>query len=126
MRPRAKDGRLTKCNSCSREYVYDRKKGHGLTKCNSCVVNIRRFAIKQKAVIYKGGCCFKCGYKRSLRALHFHHRDPKMKEFGVSSMHCLSWDRIKRELDKCDILCSNCHAELHDELDGGIAASAGM
>jgi hypothetical protein len=123
MKEKVEEGRVVECSSCGRKYVYNRKSGHGLSRCNSCVVNTRRFAIKEKAVTYKGGCCSRCGYKRSLRALQFHHRDPKMKEFGVSSMHCLSWERIKKELDKCDLLCSNCHAELHDEVDGGVAAT---
>src|SRR5437868_4422842 len=42
---------------CGRRYVYDRRKGHKKNKCNSCHANERRFAVKQKAVAYKGGQC---------------------------------------------------------------------
>ena len=46
-------------------------------------------------------------------SMHFHHPDVTAKEFTVSS-RLTSWDRIKRELDKCVLLCANCHGEVHD------------
>jgi hypothetical protein len=50
----------------------------------------------------------------SLRALTFHHRDPSEKDFAISGTSW-AWDRIKKELDKCDLLCMNCHAERHEK-----------
>jgi hypothetical protein len=48
----------------------------------------------------------------------FHHRDPEGKDFGISRAATLmSWEKIKDELDKCVLLCSNCHAEIHEEND---------
>jgi len=56
-----------------------------------------------------------CGYKKSHRALSFHHRDPALKDFGLSSKGLTrSWEKIVKELDKCVLLCANCHAEVHD------------
>jgi hypothetical protein len=79
-----------------------------------------RRELKRKAVDYKGGCCEICGYDRCLAALTFHHRDPIQKDFGISDiMNILSWQRIKRELDKCHLLCSNCHYEVHHGLVDG-------
>lgn len=76
------------------------------------VVNWRR-RVKQHAKVYKGGCCIVCGYLRSTRALQFHHLDPTKKDFAIS--RCIrSWIRVKVELDKCVLLCSNCHTEVHD------------
>ena len=72
--------------------------------------------LKQKAVNYLGGKCKKCGYNKSLRALTFHHRDPSQKEFSLAKRKCLNWDDTKKELDKCDLLCANCHAEVHDSV----------
>lgn len=69
---------------------------------------------KLKAVKYKGGSCLKCGYDKSVSALVFHHRNPKEKDFKISAKGNSCWDKIKTELDKCDMLCSNCHAEIHD------------
>jgi hypothetical protein len=71
------------------------------------------------SVAYKGGECNDCGYSRSIAALEFHHRDPNEKEFAVSVAGTTkSFERIKVELDKCDLLCSNCHREEHARLDG--------
>ena len=59
--------------------------------------------------------CIRCGYKRSPRALDFHHRDSATKLFTIGSKPRLPWDRIKAEIAKCDVICRNCHAELHEE-----------
>lgn len=71
---------------------------------------------KAKAVEYKGGCCQHCGYDKSLYAMDFHHTDPKQKELGWNKMRLKSWDKVKEELDKCVLLCSNCHREEHERL----------
>ncbi len=99
---------------------------HGLTehrlrsdggyRCKKCVVDAvtkRRRKLKLLAIDYKGGKCSKCGYDKCADALDFHHKDPNQKDFGISSGDTRSWDSIKVELDKCDLLCSNCHRELH-------------
>lgn len=67
---------------------------------------------KLKAVEYKGGKCQLCGYDKSVKALCFHHRVPAEKSFNISGCS-ISWDRLVLELDKCDLLCANCHAEIH-------------
>lgn len=67
---------------------------------------------KQKAVDYLGGYCKNCGYSKCLDALEFHHRDPDKKEFRFSQ-YPNNWEKAKKELDKCDLLCANCHREVH-------------
>ena len=77
-------------------------------------VQKRREKIRLMAVSYKGGCCQICGYDRCVEALEFHHLDPEQKEFGISSKgYARSWERVKREADKCIMLCANCHREFH-------------
>lgn len=77
----------------------------------------RRNAIKQELVDYKGGRCQICGYNRCLRSLHFHHIDPKQKDFTIAKyMKKLSKAKLYTELDKCVLLCSNCHYEAHEGL----------
>lgn len=67
-----------------------------------------------KSIEYKGGSCQICGYNKCVRAMKFHHIDPNEKEFGLSvSGSTRSWERVKRELDKCILLCGNCHDEVH-------------
>ena len=83
------------------------------TFCGSCIVTISRIKRKRKAVEFKGGKCEKCSYAKNLAALEFHHRDPSQKKFGISSGWNQSWEKTLQEILKCDLLCSNCHAENH-------------
>jgi hypothetical protein len=84
-------------------------------KCkNKGSVNNFRKEQKRKAVEYKGGKCYICGYSKCQEALHFHHLDPKEKNFGIGEKgHTRIWEEVKKELDKCVCLCSNCHSEVH-------------
>ena len=104
---------LSSCRLCKREYVVNRKQGHSYNTCNSCLQRMRQLKMKQTAIRYKGGACTNCGYKRSIAALIFHHIDPSTKDFSIARKYNLSWKRIKTELDKCELLCANCHAEVH-------------
>ena len=77
-------------------------------------VTARRRKLTKMAKEYKGGQCFICGYNRCLAALEFHHIDPTEKEFSIAQKgHTRSWERIKKELEKCVLLCANCHREVH-------------
>lgn len=74
----------------------------------------RRKRLREKAVQYKGGKCICCGYDRCQAALDFHHLDASQKEFGISLDGITrSWERVQKELDKCVLVCSNCHREIH-------------
>ncbi|MBX4186816.1 MAG: hypothetical protein KW802_00970 [Candidatus Doudnabacteria bacterium] len=77
-------------------------------------VSKRRKKLREMARMYKGGKCIICGYDRCLGALDFHHLDPAKKKFGIS-MNGLtkSWAKVKEELDKCILICANCHREVH-------------
>ena len=67
-------------------------------------------AQKKKAIEYKGGECVICGYKGYSAAMDFHHLDPKTKE-GLKQHK--SFESNKEELDKCVLVCSNCHRGIH-------------
>ena len=77
----------------------------------------RRERIKAELVIRRGGKCQKCGYSINQSALVFHHRDPSQKKFNISGVRLTNTPRalLDAEADKCDVLCVNCHCELHDE-----------
>lgn len=77
----------------------------------------RRIALKKKMVDLLGGKCSSCGYSRCVSALTFHHRDPEQKKFNLGDGYYHSWDETQQELLKCDLLCHNCHSELHFEED---------
>lgn len=55
--------------------------------------------------------CLSCGYRGCVQALHFDHRNPLEKSFNISLSRDKSWDTIMAEIDKCDVLCANCHAK---------------
>ena len=64
----------------------------------------------------KGSKCVSCGYKQNFAALEFHHVDPKTKLFQLDlrSLSNRKWETVLVEAKKCRLLCSNCHAELHN------------
>lgn len=78
-------------------------------------VSKRRKKLREMARETKGSKCLICGYNKCPRALVFHHLDPSKKDFGLSVKGLTrSWDAIRAEIDKCVLLCANCHMELHD------------
>lgn len=68
---------------------------------------------KLKSVEYLGGKCIKCGYSECADAMDFHHRDPTKKEANINKLLKGSFEKLKLELDKCDLMCCRCHRELH-------------
>jgi hypothetical protein len=106
-------GDLLTCTRCNREYSYDKRQGHLLNHCNSCVKNLQKQEIKEKCIVYKGSKCIVCGYDRCTRALQFHHLDPEIKLFAIGGNLLRKWSDVQAELDKCVLICGNCHAELH-------------
>ncbi|MDX1472462.1 MAG: hypothetical protein R3213_13265 [Flavobacteriaceae bacterium] len=76
---------------------------------------ILRWAKHIKAIEIKGGCCKKCG-NDNIFHLEYHHRDGVDKDGIVSRILNNRWSKIKKEIDKCDLLCRNCHHELHGSL----------
>lgn len=72
---------------------------------------------KLKLIEYKGGKCQveSCGYNRSVWSLGFHHIDPKNKDFNVSG-RTIAFEKMKKEIDKCVLVCNNCHGEIHEEI----------
>jgi hypothetical protein len=72
----------------------------------------RRRKIKLMAIEYKGGKCQICGYNNYPGALDLHHINGQ-KDFGIGDKgYTRSWERIKQELDKCILVCANCHREI--------------
>jgi len=81
--------------SCRKEYSSERTKD-----------------IKRKCIEYKGGVCEDCGYDKDFPAVYdFHHINGK--DFTISKFSNRSFEKLKTELDKCILLCSNCHRIRH-------------
>ncbi len=84
------------CKPCRNEYSTERRRN-----------------IKRLAVDYLGGACTDCGLKTDKTEVYdFHHIDPSQKDFAISQ-NSKSFETIKLELDKCVLLCANCHRLRH-------------
>lgn len=112
----------TKCNiNKPFEAFYSKsgRKNEFMSQCKECFnisTHERQKKNKLNYVAYKGGCCQLCGYNKCVEALDFHHLDPDTKDLNLSSGRGFSFKRAKAELDKCILLCANCHREVHSEV----------
>lgn len=111
---------LSYCSEECKQIKKDRSTERKKKALSKKVLEWRR-DVKRKAVEYLGGKCMKCGYSKCIRALQFHHRNPEEKEFGIAQPTTKSWKKVVLELDKCDLLCANCHAEEEDRIYWGVA-----
>ena len=119
---------MKKCTSCKHEKsetnFYDqRQRGHingqvwmykdSLCKpCRNRYTTDRRRRIKVEAIAYLGGACERCKVVDLQEIYDFHHADPSKKDFAFGKVG-RSFELIKNELDKCILLCANCHRKEH-------------
>lgn len=81
--------------------------------CSTCRSWYARYTRKHKAIDLLGGECVLCGCCDK-DCLSFHHIDPSSKDFGLSeNWGTKKWEVVKKELEKCELLCHNCHAKKH-------------
>ena len=76
---------------------------------------IRNRARKLTGIEYLGGVCKRCGGEFHPAVFEFHHRNPAEKEYSPAKASQQSWENFKKELDKCDLLCANCHRMTHHD-----------
>ena len=105
------------CKECKKEYDKLWYKGNSrrreLLNKNA---NIRAHFITEFIRRHKLFCgCQRCGYKKSHYSLDYHHVSDK--KYQATKMKTLSIKTVKKELRKCIVLCSNCHCEIHEELN---------
>lgn len=103
-------GRRTCDNNCRAKLFYQNSKSN--PNFNQRNQTINRNKQKYNLVRLKGGKCTKCGYKNNIKALDFHHIDGK-KEKTISQLSSSKMSKILKELDKCILLCANCHRKEH-------------
>ena len=116
------------CKNCEQEksideyYIHYQKGKNGQkwkyfdSYCKKCRIEYckeRVLNTKQKAIEYLGGKCVDCGLFDDPCVYDFHHLNPNEKEISFGKNKSLSFDKIKSELDKCVLLCSNCHRKRH-------------
>ncbi len=103
-----------KCNECYllRHKECNKKRRRQITQQR---LNAK-YKIKKKCIDYLGGKCVKCDYDKCIRALTFHHTNPDNKICDVCKLFDRRWEILKSELDKCQLLCFNCHMEEEERL----------
>ena len=108
-----KNGKVNLCKVCKRnsdKISYEKRKES---------INIKK---KKKIDLFRktyqelknNKCCLKCDETKH-HLLDFHHKDDSKKDFniGTEAWRCLNIEKIIKEIEKCVILCSNCHREFH-------------
>lgn len=112
---------IKKCEICGKEFQTI-PNGGSRKYCFDCVpagldagqrTICKRQAAKHEGVKRLGGCCAKCGETRE-HILSFHHIDPSEKDDNPSRL--LANSKISdffKEIDKCVLLCNNCHGDFH-------------
>lgn len=98
---------------CGQEYTPDPKYIDTRVKCNVCIKRTKARNVKRAAVKYLGGQCMHCQFRGHYVAFDFDHKDPSHKSFKISGHAILRWSELQKELDKCNLLCSNCHRIKH-------------
>lgn len=101
-----------KCGVEGKEHFYKSQAWY----CKSCWNTKTAQRGKDQARLLKeehGAKCSCCGYNKCMDALEFHHLDPSVKEFRLGTHRTHTLSKIRKELEKCILVCSNCHAEIH-------------
>lgn len=99
------------CRLCEKPFKDYQNKNRN--RCGSCNTKIRRFRAKAAAIKYLGEKCAKCGWQGDQAALEFHHKNFREKDFIIGNAANKKWENIKQELERCALLCANCHAIAH-------------
>lgn len=107
----AKNVAVGTCTKCKK-----RPARPGRTQCEVCGAKDSRASIdrvratKERAIEYLGGACADCGLRTCVVDVYdFHHVNPSEKTSTIRDLRNRSWETIKAELDKCVLLCANCH-----------------
>ena len=85
-------------------------------RCNKCQAERVKKVVeakRQRAYDKYGRECSICGYSRCEAALEWHHLNPLEKDIEPRKVFSRNWESVIRELDKCILLCANCHREAH-------------
>ena len=119
------NNKILKCVQCGNR-LNGRQRKYCSRKCKNTALNtnLQSYQAQQKRgrkrklklIELKGRQCDKCGYSKNFAALEFHHINSveKLFQLDLRSLSNRKWDAILIEADKCLLLCSNCHAELHN------------
>ena len=99
------------------ESIRNGKKRYGYCKdCSNEYATQRMINVKKNMIEYKGGSCERCGItikESNYFIFDFHHINTKEKDPNFKRIKFQKWESIKKELNKCMLVCSNCHRTIH-------------
>lgn len=109
------------CSRCRQDkpesaFYYRKTEGRHHPYCTACHNEYTQERFKRRkveAISYLGGRCADCGGEFHPSVFEFHHRDPGAKDLTGNQIKRASWEKVKRELDGCDLLCANRHRLRH-------------
>lgn len=124
------DNHKFKCLTCNHEWIDRPIKVKSYSVCPQCRLKhitspysdnkehrifVRNRIKKISAILYKGTNCQSCGLNmiEHSYAAEFHHLESDQKETEISTLYSKKWETFRNELDKCNLLCSNCHKKIH-------------
>lgn len=96
-----------------------------MSKQSEAVKNWRR-RFRERVRLSLGGKCVCCGYEKCPIALEAHHIDPSGKDFTFADIRAnpIALEKLRVELAKCALVCSNCHSEIHYGFRDGPSTSS--
>lgn len=102
--------------TCKKTFHVKRTRNEFKLKTGLSHQSIKGFKRKLLFINSFGGGCSLCGYNKNMSALEFHHLNSKEKLFNIDSRSIsnLKMEKIKCEIMKCILVCSNCHHEIHN------------
>lgn len=114
------------CNKCNKEKNINEFRivgNYRRNTCKKCEADETKIQaqITTDYIKSKKTKCIICGYNKSKSALDFHHTNSEDKEFTISKYKRLRWSNevkvmLDKEIEKCIVVCKNCHCEIHDEI----------
>lgn len=111
--PNGKRMRVCPCGETDPSKFYG-KKMNICSKCHSEYNRMRAQENRRKLLDYFGGKCLNCGYDNYSSALATHHLDPDVKDEHFRGCYGWAWERLKKEIQSCIMLCKNCHSAIHN------------
>lgn len=111
------------CQYCNKNFQYYRETSIYRKSCYDCIpegkgndASLLRRLIKKKAVMHKGNQCYCCKQSFPLTVYDFHHLNPSEKDFSLGDKtSTVKWDKVEKEIDKCILVCANCHRMIHSK-----------
>lgn len=104
---RSKDGRQPSCRECNRQYHQDNRDRH---MAQIRARKQREIAVARRNLIahLRAHPCIDCG-ESDIEVLEFDHQRDKTRNVGYLVHGGYGWHRVKEEIDKCEVVCANCH-----------------